>query len=158
MKEKEILNSYLGQYQNKKQRKDSLMKRLEMIRTEMNPLKGIDYSSFTGAKSYSTSDMPASYCIKCDELLESIEKERKDAMTIMLRVYDMISMLDADTKEREILELKYIDGCKWNTIADTTFLSRTTCIDYWNKGLAKLLDFERIKTTLEDYAKKNNFL
>lgn len=151
---KEILKQYLSQYYKKRQRKKILQKRLANFRMEMLGSKALNYSPVPRSKTNKITDEPAELCIKQEEIEERIEKERKMASSAMLKVMDMIGFLPENSDEKNILELRYVDNMSWTEIAKTQSMSKSRCIDYWNMGLEKLLEFKKVRVTLRNYEKE----
>ncbi|MFQ8778330.1 MAG: hypothetical protein ACLR78_14020 [Roseburia sp.] len=69
----------------------------------------------------------------------------------MLKVLDVLDFLDNGSLEKEIMEYKYLDGKTWDAIPDIANKSRSQCIEYWNRGLNKLLEFGKVQALLEEY-------
>lgn len=146
-----LLILYLSQYCKKRDRKRVLQKRLENFREEMTGTKGLNYSPVPRSHTNTISNEPLEFRIKCEEIEERIEKERKEAATAMLKVMDALSFLEADTEEKNILEYKYLDGDSWEEIQNKTCMCRSRCYDYWNAGLDRLLMFAKIRGILDEF-------
>ena len=152
--QREILKKYLGQYCRNKNQKEALKRRLGKIKNEMIGVKTVKYSSTPRSTTNSIGNAPLDFAIKCEEIEERINTQKKEVQTAMLKVLDIMDFLDAGSTEREILEYKYLDGNGWEKISKLSALSRTQCILYWNRGIDKLLEFKSVRETLKEYEKK----
>jgi hypothetical protein len=65
---------------------------------------------------------------------------------------DILDYLDPNSRGRQILEYKYIDGFTWYTISKKMYLSRPQCFRSRDEALADLLEYKRVQKILEDYA------
>lgn len=148
-----LLKRYLEQYCRKKSRKRALEKRLQNFRAEMLGTKAIRYSKTPKSRTYGVGNEPLEFTIKCEEIEERIRKAQKDGATAMLKVMDILDFLN-DSKEKEIMEYKYLDGYDWNTIMKRMGLSKSRCGAYLNAGCLHLLKFAKIRKILEEYEKE----
>lgn len=154
--EKELLKEYLNQYYACRLKKRQLESRLKAVQAEMNtPIGGVGYKPVN----YSTNIVgpgAASFVYRMGEI-ETRIADQKDRVEIgLLKIMDIMDFLDANSTERMILELRYIDLKKWdgkNSIAKELHLSRSSCFDYHNKALEKLLSFKKVRAILEKYKK-----
>lgn len=142
---------YLSQYCKKRDRKRVLQKRLENFREEMTGTKGMNYSPVPRSHTNTISNEPLEFRIKCEEIEERIEKERKAAVAAMLKVMDILSFLEPESEEKNILEYKYLDGDSWEEITKKASMSRSRCNDYWKIGLHKLLSFAKVRDVLDKF-------
>lgn len=148
-----LLKSYLEQYCRKKRRKKALERRLQNFRAEMMGTKAIRYSQMPKSRTYGVGNEPLEFTIKCEEIEERIRKEQKAGAVAMLKVMDILDFLN-DSKEKEILEYKYLDGYDWEIITKKMDLSKSRCGAYLNRGCSHLLQFAKIRKILEEYEKE----
>lgn len=151
---KALLILYLEQYCKKRSRKKVLQQRLRNFREEMVGTKAIRYSPIPHSCTNNITNEPLDFRIKCEEIEERIEKERKEAATAMLKVMDILSFLEPESEEKNILEYKYLDGCSWKETMIRASMSRSRCNDYWKIGLEKLLQFAKVRKILEDFGEE----
>lgn len=151
--QKELLKRYLEQYRRQLKKKDILRRRLENIRIELLGTKGTRYSITPKSQTNAIGNEPLDFVIKCQDIEERMEAQRKSAMTCMLKVLDVLDFLDNGSLEKEIMEYKYLDGKTWDAIPDIANKSRSQCVEYWNRGLNKLLEFGKVQALLEEYKK-----
>lgn len=148
-----ILKQYLEQYIKKRKRKLILQKRLEQFEEEMLGPKAISYSLTPKSRTNNLQNEPADFYIHYEEIEERINAERKAAASSMIKVFDILNFLRPDSEEKNILEYKYLDGYSWEKIALESSMSKSRCIDYWNKGLDELLQFKKVQSVLNEYDK-----
>lgn len=153
LEQRELLKRYLEQYRRQLKKKDILRRRLENIRLELLGTKGTRYSITPKSKTNAIGNEPLDFVIKCQDIEERMEAQRKNAMACMLKVLDVLDFLDNGSLEKEIMEYKYLDGKTWDAIPDIANKSRSQCIEYWNRGLNKLLEFGKVQALLEEYKK-----
>ena len=148
-----LLKMYLEQYSRKRKRKNDLSQRLGNFREEMFGNKAISCSTMPKSQTNRILNEPLDFRIRCEEIEERIEKERKSAASSMLKVMDVLDFLD-ESIEKDILEYRYLDGYQWKTIEKKMSLCRSRCIDYHNIGMKKLIENKKIRTTLEEFERK----
>ena len=153
LEQRELLKRYLEQYRRQLKKKDILRRRLENIRLELLGTKGTRYSITPKSQTNAIGNEPLDFVIKCQDIEERMEAQRKNAMACMLKVLDVLDFLDNGSLEKEIMEYKYLDGKTWDAIPDIANKSRSQCIEYWNRGLNKLLEFGKVQALLEEYKK-----
>lgn len=151
---KALLILYLEQYCKKRRRKEILQQRLKNFREEMMGAKAIRYSSMPHSCTNSIANEPLDFRIKCEEIEERIEKEREEAAAAMLMVMDVLSLLEPESEEKNILEYRYLDGCSWKETMERASMSRSRCNDYWKNGLEKLLGYAKVRNILEKFGEK----
>lgn len=148
---KDLLKLYLEQYSKKRKRKNDLSQRLGNFREEMFGNKAIRYSTMPKNQTNRVANEPLDFRVKCEEIENRIEKERRNAASAMLKVMDVLNFLD-DSIEKDVLEYRYLDGYQWKTIEKKMSLSKSRCIDYHNMGIKKLLEYKKIRAVLEEFA------
>lgn len=63
---------------------------------------------------------------------------------------DIISLLEEDSMERMILELRFIDCKYWKEIGKEMHLSKRACFQYQNRALEKLIESGKVKKYLKN--------
>lgn len=153
-KEALILKDYLGQYFRATRRRRQLEERLKNICDEMNaPIGGINYDP-VNVSSGKISLGSAAFTLRKSEIETRIEEQKKQTEADLLKIMDILDYLDAKSDERMVLELRHIDNLPWVKIEKKASMSRSTCFDYYNKGINKLLTFKRVKKILAEYAEE----
>ena len=66
---------------------------------------------------------------------------------------NIIDFLPENSFERTIIENKYIDRMNWEKICNENHSSKSRTSRYWKKGLYKLLEYEKVRKTLDEYKK-----
>ena len=149
---KDTLLEYLGRYIHAVHRRRSLERRLKLICREMDtPIGGINYSP-VNSSSGGISSGSAAFTLRKSEIESRIAEQKRQAETDILNVMDILDYLDPNSRGRQILEYKYIDGLAWYTISKKMYLSRTQCFRSRDEAIAKLLEYKRVQKILEDYA------
>lgn len=151
--DKETLKKYLSQYYRSCRRKSVLDERLKNFRLQMIGSKAQKYSHTPRSQTNNVTDECAEFCIREEEIQERIEAERKKAASAMLKVMDVLNFLQEDSEEKAIMEMRYLDNKSWKEIAELQCMSKSRCIDYWNMGMDQLLQFKKVRVTLEEYRK-----
>lgn len=146
-----LLNSYLSQYRRCIERKKFLEKRRnDIIREFDNPLKGMSCDGMPHGSSEGTGCAALSF--RLDEINTKIREQIDKATKILTEIMDVIEFLPENSVEREIIEHRYLDGYNWGKTCRAENISRTPATKYWRKGLYKLLEFEKVKKILKEYA------
>lgn len=151
-KNKELLKQYLNQYYICKIRWQQLEKRLRSLREEMNtPIGGLGYSPVNYGGTNKVNSGAASFVYRMSEIETKIEEQKERVEKSLLKVMDIMDFLAEDSKERMLLELRFIDVESWDVIARKMHLSRSSCFIYQNKALEKLLTFKKVQMILEKF-------
>ena len=109
-KEEKLLKEYLGQYYSCKTKKVQLEKRLRNISEEMNsPIGGKGYSPVNYGGTNRVGTGAASFVYRMSEIETRIENQKEHIEKSLLKIMDILDFLGEDSKERMVLELRYID-------------------------------------------------
>ena len=155
--DKKVLVGYLYQYCNCRTNVRILKKRLLNIVNEMkNPLCGIRYTPTP--KSQSKSEGSASLTIRQSEIEERIIAQQKEAERKLTNIMDIMDYLEENSKERVLMEMRYIDCMAWQRIGKELHYSRSQCDNIKNAALEELLSFDRVKEIIIAYAEKEERL
>ncbi len=139
--DKKLLKEYLNQYYISRIKRVQLEKRLRSICEEINaPIGGYGYSPVNYGGTNKVSDGAASFVYRISTIETRIEEQKKRVETALLNVMDIIDLLDEDSTERMILELRFIDCKSWKAIGKEIHLSKRSCFNYQNRALEKLLE------------------
>lgn len=147
----EVLNNYLSQRRKTKRRKAILEKRLMNIREDMqHPISAVGYSPINAPTS-EISEGAASFTFRTSDCELKIYEQADQATKDLLKVMDIMDYLNEGSDEREALELYYIDGLTWESVAEKMDISRSQVYNLRRAGLEKLLTFKRVKEILRKY-------
>lgn len=150
--DKKILKKYLSQYYSSRMKKQQLERRLKNIRAEMNtPIGGHGYRPVNYGGTNKVSEGAAAFTYRIGEIETRIEEQKECVEEALLKVMDIIDLLNEDSMERMILELRFIDCKSWAAIGKEMHLSRSSLFFYQDKGLKELLKFKRIEKILIKY-------
>jgi len=109
----EIKKEYLNRYIDCKRASKRIEEQIEELKTnKMFPSMVI--SGMPSA--HSKSDL-SDYIVKLDELISELIRARYKKINTYTEIFKQIEIID-DENEKEVLTLKYINGYKWEFIAD----------------------------------------
>lgn len=152
--QKIILKNYLGRYYRARNKKDILRKRIESIKIEIDmPISCIKYSQTPRSITNSISEGAASIPLKILEIEDRIKEQTDNMAIVMLNIMEIMDYLPENSLEREIMEYRHIDCMPWNQICKETHMARSSCNEYYNKGIESLLNNPNIKLKLEAFIK-----
>ena len=145
----DILEYILCQIKRAENHKKQLDERLQRIVEERNaPIGGINYDPTP--RSPGKSEGAASIMIKLAGIEDRIEEQKKEIENAIVRVMDILDYLPVHSIEREICELHYIDGKKWEEVEAIIPVSETHCFRKRQKAFELLLKYPRIQKMTED--------
>lgn len=113
----------LRQYRN-------LVKEIELLTTERNEVieTVVGAVSIDGLpKGNSISDMTADAAAKAMELSNKIDKAILRMVEVRTEIEDALSLL-AEAEDRLLMRYRYIEGYRWETIADLMHYDRSTVL------------------------------
>jgi DNA-directed RNA polymerase specialized sigma24 family protein len=147
----ELLEEYLGQYRRAKRRQRRLEQRLKDIKEDMkHPIGGINYDPINKPQN-SISQGAASFTFRLSDCELRIYEQKEQAEKDLLKIMDIFDYLDKNSDERNALEMYYIDGFKWERVAEELPCSRSQVFNLRETGLKKLLEFSRVREILRKY-------
>ena len=146
-----LLKQYLGQYYIAKVKKKQLEARLRTFREDMVGTKGMQYSPVPRSQTNKVGDESASMVIRAMEMEEQIESQKSEMAKVMLNVMKIMDFFPVDSTERLMLEYRHIDCLGWKQVAKETNYSRQSCINYYNAGIEKLLEFKKVQKIIKEY-------
>lgn len=153
--DKEVLKEYLNQYYTGRIKRSQLERRLKNIRAEMDaPIGGYGYSPVNYGGTNKVGPGAASFVYRMSEIETRIEEQKSRVEKALLRIMDIIDFLEENSTERMVLELRFIDCKSWAVIEKELHLSRRSCFDYQNRGLAKILEYKKVRNVLKEYQKE----
>ena len=151
--EEKLLMKYLDQYDLCKHKKLQLERRKRDILTEFDyPISGIRYDGMP--KGNKLSDSSASLAIKLDEIEIKILQQKEKTAQTLLEVMSVLECLPLHSRERDVLELKFIDSLKWEDVCKVVSMSRSAAYKYFKDGLSKLLTFEKVQKILKEFKQR----
>lgn len=142
-KKRDVLREYLRQYNNARQRKHDLEQRLHEVMAELNnpPLGGQHRDAQRSGKPTAGA---ASVAFKIDDIEQRIKDQQAEMARTLSNVLDILDLLPEASTTRSILEQRCIDGKKWSSISDHSYISRSRCAELENEALDQLLGFEKV--------------
>ena len=149
--DRERLRKFLQQYQRAKRRKAILVRRWKRISDDMkDPLYSVDYA-IDKTMGGERKDQAAALTESLTAIEEKITTQR-DIVTDWLKVIEgVIAMLPEFSQEREILELRYIDGHSQQEVCDIIFRCRSSCGDIEAAALDRLMEIQEVRDAVDRF-------
>ena len=149
--EREAVKRYLQQYYMAKQKKRILEERHRTLSAELRgPTTAPAFRTMPTAKPVHP-DGAGAVVFQIAEVEERIQKQQTDMARAVQNVMDLIDLLPIGSMERTVVEMRHIDGKRWEQIAKAVYLSRTAVFNYYNSALAMLLENERTKDFVGEF-------
>ena len=148
------LREYLARYLPAKRHLVELQKRAKRIQkeNEESSLKAITYSGMP--KSNNISNPTAAPLMRYAEAVDRIEKQIYEVEVIRIDINAILTHLPNGTDNKNIIEMKYLDGKSDAYIQQKYFFaSRSTVTYHINQGLDALLEIPAVIETLTEYLK-----
>ena len=84
---------------------------------------------------------------------ERVSTQRKLCADIMTEIICTIDLLPAESTEREVLELRYLEGRSWTAIEASggLYICHTAIFAAHNRGLDMLIEMPPVQTMLSEY-------
>lgn len=106
---------YLQRYQTAYREAQDTELRMAQLRLKYAAPAAIEYSDMP--KAYSSEHDLSDYIVKMDELTDHLISKYTRCMGIEADILERLDMMEKQ-EEREVLRMRYIDGCRWDEIAD----------------------------------------
>ena len=149
--EREAVKRYLQQYYMAKQKKRILEERHRVLSAELRgPTTAPAFRTMPTAKPVHP-DGAGAVVFQIAEVEERIQKQQTEMARAVQNVMDLIDLLPIGSMERTVVEMRHIDGKRWEQIAKAVYLSRTAVFNYYNSALAMLLENERTKDFVGEF-------
>ena len=149
--EREAVKRYLQQYHAAKQKKRILEERHRVLSAELRgPTTASAFRTMPTAKPVHP-DGAGAVVFQIAEVEERIQKQQTEMARAVQNVMDLIDLLPIGSMERTVVEMRHIDGKRWEQIAKAVYLSRTAVFNYYNSALAMLLENERTKDFVGEF-------
>ena len=84
------------------------------------------------------------------EIEDKIYKQQEEIEQAIVCVMDILDELPWDSLEREICEMRHIDGKPWQEIQDGIPMSRSQCYKRYKSALDTLLSKDKIERMIEE--------
>ncbi len=150
--DRKILKEYLSQYYIGRLKRAQLERRLRNIQEEMKtPIGGLKYTPVNYGGTNTVGLGASSFVFRMSEIETRIEEQQSRTEEALLKVMDIMDFLDENSTERMILELRYIDCMSWAVIGREIHMGRSACFKYQDRALDKLLEHEKVQSSLRDY-------
>ena len=142
--DRSVLEWMLGQYVRAKRRKKQLEVRLLEINAERDsPIGGQGYDPLP--RSGGNSEGAAGILMKLADIEDRIHEQKAKADKSMVSVATILNFLPEESMEREICELRHIDGHEWGEIAEGIPMSKSQCHRIHKAAMYELLEFNYVK-------------
>lgn len=142
--DRSVLEWMLGQYVRAKRRKKQLEVRLLEINAERDsPIGGQGYDPLP--RSGGNSEGAAGILMKLADIEDRIYEQKAKADKSMVSVATILNFLPEESMEREICELRHIDGHEWGEIAEKIPMSKSQCHRIHKAAMYELLEFNYVK-------------
>ena len=141
--DRSVLEWMLGQYVRAKRRKKQLEVRLLEINAERDsPIGGQGYDPLP--RSGGNNEGAAGILMKLADIEDRIYEQKAKADKSMVSVATILNFLPEESMEREICELRHIDGHEWGEIAEGIPMSKSQCHRIHKAAMYELLEFNYV--------------
>lgn len=142
--DRSVLEWMLGQHVRAKRRKKQLEIRLLEINAERDsPIGGQGYDPLP--RSGGNNEGAAGILMKLADIEDRIYEQKAKADKSMVNVATILNFLPEESMEREICELRHIDGHEWGEIAEGIPMSKSQCHRIHKAAMYELLEFNYVK-------------
>lgn len=142
--DRSVLEWMLGQYVRAKRRKKQLEVRLLEINAERDsPIGGQGYDPLP--RSGGNNEGAAGILMKLADIEDRIYEQKAKADKSMVNVATILNFLPEESMEREICELRHLDGHEWGEIAEGIPMSKSQCHRIHKAAIYELLEFNYVK-------------
>lgn len=142
--DRSVLEWMLGQYVRAKRRKKQLEVRLLEINAERDsPIGGQGYDPLP--RSGGNNKGAAGILMKLADIEDRIYEQKAKADKSMVNVATILNFLPEESMEREICELRHLDGHEWGEIAEGIPMSKSQCHRIHKAAMYELLEFNYVK-------------
>ena len=142
--DRSVLEWMLGQYVRAKRRKKQLEVRLLEINAERDsPIGGQGYDPLP--RSGGNNEGAAGILMKLADIEDRIYEQKAKADKSMVNVATILNFLPEESMEREICELRHLDGHEWGEIAEGIPMSKSQCYRIHKAAMYELLEFNYVK-------------
>lgn len=124
-------------YRPIKEELNDLEKRIDKLRKDARSPKGISYSDMPRGRGEPISAQQR-YIEQLEELSQMYEEKKSELMKTQIAVERAISSLPSEL--RLLMRYRYIDGMRWEEIAEIMHISIGTFHNWHNKALLLLKD------------------
>ena len=148
--EAKFLNQYLSQYKHCIDKKKTLEnRRKEIMREFDNPLGAVKVDGMPKGSSCGAGCAALSF--RLDEINTRINEQIETSAKVLTDIMNIIDFLPENSRERSIIENRYIDRYSWNRVCRENNISRTPAVRIWRQGLYMLLEFKKVKQIAKEY-------
>lgn len=145
----QVLKWILGKYNRAKRRKKQLDDRLERLLDEHNnPLHSPTYTPMP--RSQGEGDGAVGILFRIAEIEDRIIRQRDAAEKAATQVMDILDYLPESSIEREIMELRYLDGLGWSDVSESVYLSDRQCYRLYKAALKALMQAPRVRRIVDN--------
>lgn len=126
----DAIKGYLSQYQDAIRKRHVLERRLKVLGKEV-------------------SESAPMWGWRTDEYRERLASQAASVQACALQVMEVLDFLPVSSIEREVLEMRYIDGLSWERISITECLGRSTVFRKVDQAYSTLLEHQRVRELVE---------
>jgi predicted DNA-binding protein YlxM (UPF0122 family) len=150
MSRKELLKRYLSRYNNAKIRIRHLEKLSDEIKQNVDSLKS-PCDTTPRVKNSSVNSGAAECALRIIETEERILEQRKKLSIIMGEILDVFDFLPIESRERHVLELRYLNNYSVIEICTECKVCSSTYHALCDRGIKRLLKYQKINDTISKY-------
>ena len=144
-----MARNFLARYSGAKRQLDQLRARRRQILIEMrSPVAGVTRYVPVPVGGGGTSDPTAAPTIHLSEIEEQINRQIRAAEDLCEKTMAVLSVLPLFSRERQALELRYIDGADIRQMQEHLYCSRSLVFKAMNDGLDMLMADERAQALI----------
>lgn len=151
-----LLRNYLKRYTSERRQLTKLNWRLKELKDDLHtPLKAVRIDGMP--KGTERSDRIAESMAKIERVEEDIEKQINKTINTLRDIRAVVGLLPRDSKERVIVEMRYIDGYSWDYIENKggLYMSRASIFEYERRAIDYLLDKKFVRRKINAWNRKD---
>ena len=147
---RDLLKRYLGRYTGAKRRLRRLRQREAEVRASIGIGAAASDGMPHGSEPCRTTENQVTHLSTMEE---RVSTQRKMCADIMTEIVCTIDLLPAESTEREVLELRYLEGRSWTAIetGGGLYICHTAIFAAHNRGLDMLIEMPSVQTMLSEY-------
>ena len=149
---RQTVKEFLQQYRLLYERRRLLERRRQALLTELHyPSLPSSFKSAPVVSGSRFGDGAVGVVYRLAEIEERLNNELLHLQQTLLQVLDLIALLPDDSLGRAIIELRHIDRCSWDKVAESVHLSRSRVYIYYNAALDRLLKDKKAASVLQNF-------
>ena len=88
---------------------------------------------------------------KIFDIEKMLEKQINDVGDTLMDILELLNVIEPLSKERRVLELRYVEGLEWKHISEAMGLSEPQCFRYCNRAIKGVCNSEKGQEILRKY-------